>query len=46
MAKLDMTLDDIPTLLPEQKKAVEDAIVRLEKLGVDLKDEAYFSAEA
>ena len=41
-----MSLEDIPGLLPEQKQAVEDAIVRLEQLGVDLKDDAYFSAEA
>ena len=46
MAKMDMSLDDISQFTPEQKKSIEDAIERLEKLGIDLKDDAYFSAEA
>ena len=46
MAKLDMSLDDISQFTDEQKKSIEDAIERLERLGVDLKDESYFSAEA
>lgn len=46
MAKLDISLEEMPGLTEEQQQAIVEATARLESLGIDLRDDAYFSAEA
>ena len=46
LAKLDLKVEDMPTLTEKQRLNVYEAMERLENMGTDLLDESYFNVQA